>query len=131
MIVVDSSVWIGVFRGADRRAVSSLNRIMTMEEADTIIVGDIVLVEVLRGARDDRHAEWIERRLRKFTIERMLDDRSAVRVAANYRELRRQGVTVPTVDLIIATFCVERGYSLLHDDGDFDILAPHLGLTVF
>jgi len=131
MIVVDSSVWIGVFRGADRRAVSSLNRIMTMEEADTIIVGDIVLVEVLRGARDDRHAEWIERRLRKFTIERMLDDRSAVRVAANYRELRRLGVTVPTVDLIIATFCVERGYSLLHDDGDFDILAPHLGLTVF
>jgi predicted nucleic acid-binding protein len=130
MIVVDSSVWIGQFRGADRRAVSSLNHIMTMEEAYTIIVGDIVLVEVLRGARDDRHAEWIERRLRKFTIERMLDDRSAVRVAANYRKLRSFGVTVPTVDLIIATFCVERGHSLLHDDHDFDVMAAHLGLSV-
>ena len=76
MIVVDSSVGIGQFRASDRRAVSLLNRLV--HEAGTIIVGDIVLVEVLRGARDDAHAEWIERRLRKFTVERMLDDRIAV-----------------------------------------------------
>ena len=128
MIVVDSSVWIGQLRGAGTRAVDSLNRMM--EEADEIIVGDIVLVEVLRGARDDAHAEWIERRLRKFTVERMLDDRIAVRVAANYRRLRNLGVTVPTIDLIIATFCVEHGHSLLHDDRDFDEMAVHIGLDV-
>jgi len=128
MIVVDSSVWIGQFRASDRRAVSLLNRLV--HEAGTIIVGDIVLVEVLRGARDDAHAEWIERRLRKFTVERMLDDRIAVRVAANYRRLRNLGVTVPTIDLIIATFCVEHGHSLLHDDRDFDDMAAHIGLDV-
>lgn len=128
MIVVDSSVWIGQLRGADTRAVHSLNRMM--EEADEIIVGDIVLVEVLRGARDDAHAEWIERRLRKFIVERMLDDSIAVRVAANYRRLRNQGVTVPTIDLIIATFCVEHGHRLLHDDRDFDEMAAHIGLSV-
>src|SRR4051794_39371656 len=128
MIVVDSSVWIGQFRGAERPAVGSLNRMM--HDADMIIVGDIVLVEVLRGARDDRQAEWIERRLRKFSIECMLDDRIAVRVAANYRKLRGSGVTVPTVDLIIATFCAERGHSLLHDDRDFELIAPHLGLGI-
>ena len=128
MIVVDSSVWIGQFRAADRPAVSTLNRLM--DDAGTIIVGDIVLVEVLRGARDDAHAEWIERRLRKFTIERMLDDRIAVKVAANYRRLCNLGVTTPTIDLIIATFCIERGHSLLHDDRDFDVIAVHLGLLV-
>lgn len=128
MIVVDSSVWIGQFRGADNRAVSSLNRMS--EEAGTLIVGDIVLVEVLRGARDDAHAERIERQLRKFTIERMLDDGIAVRVAANYRQLRALGITVPTIDLIIATYCVERGHSLLHDDRDFDAIAAHIGLKV-
>jgi predicted nucleic acid-binding protein len=128
MIVVDSSVWIGQFRAVDRPAVSSLNRLM--DDAGTIIVGDIVLVELLRGARDDAHAEWIERRLRQFTIERMLDDRIAVRAAANYRRLRNLGVTTPTIDLIIATFCIERGHSLLHDDRDFDVIAGHLGLLV-
>jgi predicted nucleic acid-binding protein len=128
MIVVDSSVWIGQFRGVDRPAVSSLSHIA--EDADAIIVGDIVLVEVLRGARDDAHAERIERRLRRFTIEPMLDDHIAVRTAANYRKLRSLGVTVPTIDLIIATFCIERGHSLLHDDRDFDTIALYLGLAV-
>ncbi len=128
MIVVDSSVWIGQLREADQRAVSSLNRMI--EGVDTIIVGDIVLVEVLRGARDDAHAQLIERRLRKFTIERMLDDRMAVKVAANYRKLRSLGITVPTIDLIIATYCVECSHSLLHDDRDFDAIAQHLGLSI-
>jgi len=45
--------------------------------------------------------------------------------------LRDRGVTVrKTVDLIIATFCVERDHSLLHDDRDFDLMAPHIGLMV-
>jgi predicted nucleic acid-binding protein len=129
MIVVDSSVWIGQFRGAETPAVKRL--IETIDENE-IVVGDLVLLEVLQGAHDDAHAIHLERRLRKFTVEPMLDDSIAVRAAKNYRALRGRGITVrKTVDLIIATFCVERGYSLLHDDRNFDVLAPHLGLTVF
>lgn len=129
MIVVDSSVWIGQFRGADTRAVNSLNRMI--DEVGKILVGDIVLVEVLRGARDDAHAARIERSLRKFTIESMLGDDMAVKAARNYRILRGRGVTVrTTIDVVIATFCAEHGHSLLHDDRDFDAMAPHLGLTI-
>jgi predicted nucleic acid-binding protein len=95
------------------------------------LVGDLVLLEVLQGARNDRHAAQIERELRVFKIERMLDDGIAVKAAANYRALRDRGITVrKTIDLIIATFCVERGHSLLHDDRDFDPVAAHLGLRV-
>jgi predicted nucleic acid-binding protein len=54
-----------------------------------------------------------------------------VRAAANYRELRRRGSTVrKTVDVIIGTFCLERGHALLHDDRDFDPFAMHLGMRV-
>ena len=61
----------------------------------------------------------------------MLDEVLAVKVATSYRTLRAHGITVrKTVDLIIATFCVERGHSLLHDDRDFDVMAAHLGLSV-
>jgi len=129
MIVVDSSVWIGQLRHADTRAVTALNS--NTNEVDNIVVGDLVLLEVLQGARDDEHAAGIERSLRKFTIERMLDDDIAVKAARNYRILRQQGITIrTTIDLIIATFCVERGHSLLHDDRDFDAMAGPLGLTV-
>ncbi len=62
----------------------------------------------------------------------MLDPDLAVRAAANYRALRRMGVTLSKIaDLIIGTFCIERHHMLLHDDRDFDALQRHLGLRVF
>jgi predicted nucleic acid-binding protein len=129
MIVVDSSVWIGQLRGAASSAVDKLKSIRN--PATTIIVGELVLLEVLQGARDDLHAARIETDLRVFKIERMLDDDVAVKAARNYRILRQQGITIrTTIDLVIATFCVERGHSLLHDDRDFDAMAGPLGLTV-
>jgi predicted nucleic acid-binding protein len=35
-----------------------------------------------------------------------------------------------TANLIIGTFCIERGHSLLHDDRDFALMERHLGLKV-
>ena len=129
MIVVDSSVWIGQLRRSRTQAIDKLEAVRN--PTSEIIVGDLVLLEVLRGARDDRHAGEIERELRVFRIERMLDDDIAVKAARNYRMLRGRGLTVrKTPDLIIATFCIERGHSLLHDDRDFDPLAAQLGLHV-
>jgi predicted nucleic acid-binding protein len=129
MIVVDSSVWIGQLRRSCSDKIETLESIHN--PATSILVGDLVLLEVLQGARNDRHAAEIERELRVFRIERMLDDGIAVKAAANYRALRDRGITVrKTIDLIIATFCVERGHSLLHDDRDFDPVAAHLGLRV-
>ena len=94
-------------------------------------MGDLVLLEVLQGARDEQHAMRIEMDLREFRIERMLDEELAVRAAGHYRALRDRGVTVrKTVDLIIGTFCLERGHVLLHDDRDFNSMAMHLGLRV-
>jgi predicted nucleic acid-binding protein len=51
--------------------------------------------------------------------------------AENYRLLRRRGITVrKTIDCLIATFVIERGFSLLHSDRDFDAFEDHLGLHV-
>jgi predicted nucleic acid-binding protein len=129
MIVVDSSVWIAQLRRSGSYAVEKLRSIRNPTAA--ILVGDLVLLEVLQGARDERHAHEIETELRVFRTEPMLDRGIAVKAASNYRMLRGRGITVRgTTDLIIATFCVERGHSLLHDDNDFDVMAPHVGLNV-
>ena len=128
MIVVDSSVWIANLR---REQTEPVRKLRSIERPSQIIVGDLILLEVLRGARDEAHAARIERNLRQFAIEPMLDDRLAVRAAANYRELRHRGFTVrKTVDVIIGTFCLEYGHALLHDDRDFDPFTTHLGLRV-
>jgi predicted nucleic acid-binding protein len=55
----------------------------------------------------------------------------AIQAARNFRALRRRGITVrKTIDTVIATRCIEDGYSLLHNDRDFDSFAKHLGLRV-
>jgi hypothetical protein len=78
-----------------------------------------------------RHARKLESRLRRFQIEGMLNPQLAIRAAEHYRTLRGLGVTVrKTADLIIATFCIDRGFTLLHEDRDFTPMAIHLGLQV-
>ncbi len=128
MIVVDSSVWISYLCKQDTAAVQRLRGI---DDPDDILVGDLILLEVLQGARDERHAATIERHLRQFEVDGMLDDHIAVHAARNDRKLRELGVTIrKTADVIIGTFCMEGGHSLLHQDRDFDAMAQELGLTV-
>lgn len=128
MIVVDSSVWIAHLRDLDTGAVRALR---ALGDPSDILVGDVILLEVLQGAIDEQRAGRIEKDLRQFKVERMLDDQLAVRAARNYRNLRERGVTIrKTIDLVIGTFCLDRGHVLLHDDRDFDAMALHLGLRV-
>lgn len=128
MIVVDSSVWIANLRNSDSAVVQKLRGLSNPRE---IIVGDIILLEVLEGARDERHAAIIERDMRQFEIHSMLGEQIAVLAAQNYRKLRARGVTIrKSADLTIGTFCIEGGHALLHDDRDFDAMAKELGLAV-
>jgi predicted nucleic acid-binding protein len=122
--LVDSLVWIAHFRGQQIPAIA------TLADSAAILVGDIILLEVLRGARDENHAARIEKEMRRFEILPLLDDDLAVLAAKNYRRLRGLGITIrKTADLIIGTFCIAHGHRLLHDDRDFDPMAAHLGLV--
>ena len=127
MILVDSSVWIAHLRGALTPATVKLE---TAVVSEPILVGDLILLEVLQGARDDLHAARIEHGLRRFEIVPLLDADLASRAARNYRRLRDMGITIrKTNDIIIGTFCIERRCSLLHDDRDFAPMEEHLGLV--
>jgi len=128
MIVVDSSVWIAQLRGRATAAVARLEQIV--DDGD-VLVGDLVLLEILQGARDDAHAARIEREMRRFPIASMSSAALAVEVARFYRQLRDRGVTVrKTIDIIIGGFCIANGHALLHDDRDFDAMERYLGLQV-
>ena len=52
--------------------------------------------------------------------------------AENYRLLRNKGITIrKTIDVIIATFCVESGFQLVHYDRDFTHMASIFGLEIY
>jgi hypothetical protein len=126
VILVDSSVWIDHLRDTVTAAVSHLRSLISREE---LLVGDLILCEVLQGLRTDAEARLVEDALREFEVVALVDAELAVKAAANYRFLRRQGFTVRrTIDLIIGTFCIERRHSLLHSDRDFAPMERFLGL---
>ncbi len=128
MILVDSSVWIAQLRGLRSAATAKLEAAVAREP---VLVGDLMLLEVLQGARDEAHAGEIERWLHRFEIVSLLDAHLAPRAARNYRRLRAMGITVrKTADVIIGTFCIESRCALLHDDRDFAPMETHLGLVV-
>jgi predicted nucleic acid-binding protein len=128
MILVDSSVWIDLLRGAATRQVTHLRELI---ESDRPLVGDLILCEVLRGAKTDADAQRIEEALREFPVVRLVSPELASRAAAHYRFLRGRGITIAKLaDLIIGTFCIERGHALLHSDRDYEPMERLLGLQV-
>jgi predicted nucleic acid-binding protein len=128
LIVVDSSVWIAHFRQSDDPAVG---RLRSVDDPSDVVVGDLILLEVLQGARDDAHAHLIERNLREFRVVSMLDDTLATKAARNCRFLRGKGITMrKTIDMIIGTYCIEQNCALLHSDRNFDPMVEHLGLRI-
>jgi predicted nucleic acid-binding protein len=127
VILVDSSVWIAHLRGSWTVATAKLEAAVRHE---IILVGDLILLEVLQGARDEAHAARLERGLRQFDVVPLLDAELAPRAGRNYRRLRDIGISIrKTADIIIGTFCIEHRCALLHDDRDFAPMEEHLGLV--
>ena len=101
MILVDSSVWIDFFRNRPSVQAEWLDRNLGIE---SLVVGDLILAEVLRGFRDNRGFNEARRMLARLSQVTLGGEDIAVESARNFRKLRARGVTVRgTVDVIIAT----------------------------
>jgi predicted nucleic acid-binding protein len=119
MVLVDTSVWIEVFRKPARL------RLEHVVDFDDVVTCLPVVQEVLQGfgderaftaARDAMHAlPIVESPLRAEVVD------EAVRL---YRAARRAGYTVRSgVDCLIAACALRHGLTVLHRDRDYDALA--------
>lgn len=126
MILVDSSVWVDYFRGVAARETDRLDELLGHE---TLIIGDLILTEVLQGfvrEKDFNQARKLLSSLIQITIGGF---DVAVHAARNHRALRKRGVSIrKTIDILIATRCIQDGYTLLHRDRDFHPFVSYLGL---
>jgi len=126
MILVDSSVWIDYFNG---KKTSQTDWLDSALGNTTIIIGDLILTEVLQGFQSGNDFRKAKKILLEFPFMEMVGQNMAIRSAANYRLLRKKGVTIrKTIDVMIGTFCIYYHFSLLHDDRDFDPIEKYLKL---
>ena len=132
MILVDTSVLSLAFRrrvktGSEPSLVQSLRRLV--EEDQPVTVPGIVLQELLSGVRTETEFERLQDLMEGFPL--VLATREhhvgAARIA---NACRQAGITVSTVDCLIAAIAVERKSQLLTSDEDFKRMAPHCGLRL-
>jgi len=128
LILVDSSVWIDYFNGNPTWQADLLDSYLSDLP---IIMGDLILTEVLQGFRSDKDFETARSFLKSLPFRQIGGYNVAIQSAQNYRKLRKAGITVrKTIDVIIATFCIIEGLTLLHDDRDFDPISASFPLKI-
>jgi len=128
VLVVDSSVWIDFFAGNSHPAGDLLQSLLDHGEV-RIVVPDLVLFEVLRGFRHERDLRQARLLMEGLHVESTGGADLALTAAQHYRSLRANGVTVRSaIDVLVATFCIENDYALLHRDRDFDAFEELRGL---
>ena len=122
MILADTSVFIGYLKKLDG---------IPYEKMDYIIANDIhygicnyVYQELLQGTRNEKEYELLKEYLNTLPFYDLRHGKQSFETAASlYIKCRKKGITISTLDLIIAVIAIENNLYLLHDDTDFTNIA--------
>ena len=128
-MVVDTSAWIELLRGTaspvDRRLTAALRA------REDVYVTEVVVAEVLAGARTERQEDELRGMLLGFTLLPLNGLQGFEHAAALYRACRAAGETLRgIVDCLVAVPAIQAGIPVLHSDRDFGTLARHTPLEV-
>ena len=128
MILIDTSAWIDYFNGIDNKMTALVDKIL---DTEPVLIGDLIYCELLQGFKTEEKFCEVKELLSNLTLVELVGFKIAEKAALNYRKLRKQGITIrKTMDIIIATYCVENKVALIHKNRDFDLVSEPLGLTI-
>lgn len=129
MILVDSSAWVEFLRGTGSE--SHLRLRSALERGNELACTDVIVMEILAGARDDVHRDWLRRLLyglEFLAIEGPVDYEHAAEL---YRLCRSGGETPRKLnDCLIAAVAIRNDAELLCEDTDFEVIARHAPLRL-
>jgi predicted nucleic acid-binding protein len=126
VILLDTSAWVEFLRDTGS---PTCQRVDELLEAG-IATCHPIRMEVLAGARDDRHLNDLRRLLARASIVPVgaMDYEEA---AALYRVCRRRGETVrKLIDCLIGAVAIRADIPLLHADADYEVLVRHTALRI-
>jgi len=126
VVLVDTSVWIEVFRKTTKISLESA------VDFDEIVTCLPIVHEVLQGFHDESaFALARDAMLALPTVESPMRREVFLEATDLYRRTRRAGRTVRSgVDCLIAACAIRNSLAVLHRDRDFDSLASVSGLEV-
>ena len=122
ILLVDTSAWILSFKSKGHDELKEVLR--EGLAVDRVSTTQLIVLELLQGCKTPQEFERLKLRLRSVHS----IDHADISWEQSYQlgfTLRRTGVTVPTVDMLIACLAIQYGYVLLHHDYHFRMIAKH------
>jgi predicted nucleic acid-binding protein len=127
LVLIDTSLWIFALRKSPQPEI--LRRVDGLLGEDTVATMGIIKLELLGGVKTEAEFQRLRSRLDALHVIETsagLWDQASVLAF----QLRRQGVTVPYTDVLIATGALEVNALMLHADRHFDEMAGRSPLRV-
>ena len=131
MILVDTSVLIDLFKGASNGPANRMREVLGHHIPFGIT--SVIYQEVLQGAKLDKEYNLLRDYLSSQRFFHPQDVMKTYEDAARiYFSCRKKGVTIrSTIDCLIAQIALEQDLALLHNDRDFDVMAPIIKLRLY
>ena len=119
MVLVDTSVWIEIFRKPARL------RLDEVADFDDVVTALPIVQEVLQGFTDERpFMRARESMLALPIVESPLEEPLFLEAVQLYRSARRAGLTIrSSTDCVLAACAIRHHLTVAHVDRDYDHLA--------
>jgi predicted nucleic acid-binding protein len=120
MLLIDTSVWITVFRDRTGQVRQQLETLIDNRE---VLLTRFTQLELLQGSLDEKEWNLLSTYLdtQDYLEPTSHSWQSAARI---YYDLRRKGLTVRSpIDCCIAQAALENNLLLIHNDRDFETIA--------
>ncbi len=124
-LLVDTSAWIASFRESGNQKLKDF--LAGALDLDRVLTTNIVILELLQGCKTKKEYEAMKTRLDALPFYSASDATWSIAYEAGFA-LRRKGITVPTIDIIMCALAKEHSLMLLHHDGHMKTIAPHMGV---
>jgi predicted nucleic acid-binding protein len=127
LFLVDTSAWILALRKDFLPAVK--DRLAYLLKENAIITSGMIKLELLGGTREEK--EFQRLKIRLDALEVVETNTSLWERAYDLAfSLRREGITVPYTDILIAASALIAAATVVHADSHFDLIQPHCSLKV-
>ena len=122
MILVDTSAWIASFKKAGNHDLKDFMRQAIV--SGHAVTSPVIILELLQGCRTVDERDSLRIKLESLDVLPItpLVWEQAYELGFT---LRRKGLTIPTVDLIIAALALENKAFLLHHNEHFEMIVPY------
>ncbi len=128
MILADTSAWVEFLRATGSDVHMQTRQLL---ERGDLATTDVVLMEILAGARDDRHRDRLQGLLLRCEFVATDGPQDYEDAARIYRICRRNGATVRALtDCLIAAVAIRADLPVIHRDTDLVAIARHTSLVL-